>query len=137
MFYRSGWLRCVGLKYVFRADVTYGIYYILLLYYYIILFSCSIPFLPIQPSSHIPLIFFLKSSSNNHSISFYTCREFKIHIYIIRFIWLGFLFWGYVYLGVLFRAGVIYFILYLILYSFFFCPSSDPLPVQYSMFSIS
>ena len=50
MFYRSGWLRCVGLKYVvfvFRAGVTYDIIYYTyyILYYTIIYYTYTIIYL--------------------------------------------------------------------------------------------
>ena len=101
MFYRSGWLRCVGLKYVVfgsglcselvyrfmcRAGVmclTLGVYYILYYYYiiyyiiihiHIILLYLIYTLLPfLSPSSPLPL-------QSSHSK--YTCRCLLLDTYI-------------------------------------------------------
>ena len=110
MFYRSGWLRCVGFKCIglcfvlvyryLRFGVRVGVdvwclcYYILL-YYILYSSSSSLPF-PIYLSLFLfyLLLFYLPfplllpplpsipflSSSSSHS--FYTCRHFLTVIYI-------------------------------------------------------
>ena len=88
MFYRSGWLRCVGLKYVVfdssfvfvlafeRLVLDYSYYYYYILYYTLLLLCSLLSY----PSSSILLSYTLPPFPNHHSK--YTCRCLLLDTYI-------------------------------------------------------